>query len=82
MNPQEVNYWFTILADLLEKRPMHTTYGTRYDVVANEFELMGKDPKGTIQFKHSNTRNYVFIQNGELIVPRQNEAFLRGFFDK
>ena len=83
MNQQMADYWFSILDDLLLDRPMRTTDGTRYDVTAEEFMMMGENESSTkIQFKHRNTRNYVFIQNGELIVPRKQENFMRGFFDK
>lgn len=79
---QECDYWFDVLADLLQDRPMYSTNGVRHDVTADEFMLMTVDGKGIVQFKHRHTRNYVFVQNGELIVPKTRQAFMGGFFDK
>ena len=83
MNQQMADYWFSVLGELLVDHPMRTTSGTRYDVTSDEFMLMCENESSTvIQFKHRNTRNYVFIRNGELVVPQKQENFMRGFFDK
>ena len=79
---EKADYWFDVLADLLQDRPMYSTDGIRHDVSADEFMLMGITDYGVVQFKHRNTRNYVFVENGELTVPKTQQAFTRGFFDK
>lgn len=47
---------------------------------AREFMLMEMSDERTA-FKHSDTRNYVFLMaDGTLVVPHTQEAFMRGGF--
>ena len=75
---------FRLLEAALEKYgPLPTEDGGSRHVSATEFMLMQPDPvQGHYQFKHSRTRNYVFLnaRRGILVVPQTDQAFKRGFF--
>lgn len=45
-----------------------------------EFMLMTDNLKGLIPFKNKITRNYVYVNDGVLEVPRLDEPFQRGEF--
>jgi hypothetical protein len=48
---------------------------------AHEFMLMHVNADGTQAFKHSGSRNYIFLlPSGSLYVPVTQEAFMRGTF--
>jgi hypothetical protein len=76
--------WRQLWLDLgegLSARGIETTgtFGKRPAVVS-DFMLMHVDGNGGAGFKHCQTRNYVFISYGKLIVPKTDEAFMRGQF--
>lgn len=73
------------LTDALKHRRLPTSNGQDRVVAPSEFMLMNEEPRGgRWQFKHHDTRNYVFVdaKNGKLIVPQTTEPFMRGQFDK
>jgi len=81
-NEHEAENLFAKLAVMLQVRPLYTESGITRFAAAGEFMLMGIGDKGEVQFKHSYTRNYVFLlENGELLVPMTRQAFMQGFFD-
>ena len=41
---------------------------------------MSDNLKGSIPFKNRITRNYVFVNDGNLEVPQTDEPFMRGEF--
>jgi len=61
--------------------PLPTEKGKPRVVKANEFMYMQMHLDGAFQFKHSGTRNYVFVQpTGKLEIPTGG-SFMLGFFD-
>jgi hypothetical protein len=63
---------FCLLLDDLGRKRQHR---------ASEFMLMHVEADGTQAFKHSSTRNYLFLlPSGALYVPVTREAFMRGTF--
>lgn len=82
-SPQEQAWaWLT---DALKHRRLPTSTGDDRQVAPGEFGLAVPDPvRGQWQFKHHDTRNYVFIdaKNGKMTVPQTTTPFMRGTFDK
>ena len=82
----EVDVAFDRLAFLLANKPLDSDpltygdFGARF-VPADDFMLMGKDNR-FYQFKHRDTRNYVFmtLAGDRLEVPKTNQAFMHGTF--
>lgn len=61
--------------------PLPTEKGKPRVVKANEFMYMQMHLDGAFQFKHSDTRNYVFVKpTGKLEIPKGG-SFMLGFFD-
>lgn len=55
--------------------------GTKRPASISDFMLMQRDRQGITGFKHSNTRNYVYLyQSGFLWVPKTDRMFMRGEF--
>ena len=80
--PTEVQDRFADLSAQLSVRELPTSTGATRKAHVGEFMLMAIGDKGEAQFKHRNTRNYVFITPaGKLVVPQTQEAFMQGFFD-
>lgn len=92
--PDEVKFYFGVLDVLVrqhnEKYGFATSTGkVRRDVDPNEFMLMSLavgTERVEVQFKHRDTRNYVYARRDligwRLDVPRTPNAFNRGEFDK
>ena len=78
---QKVDESFEELIPLLASTQLRTYTGRYRYASVDEFMFMGIDKKGRKQFKHSFTRNYVFVEDGRLIVPRTGQPFLLGFFE-
>lgn len=82
-DPQEEAWdW---LKNALRRQKLPTSSGVPRQVDAREFMLMNPEPvKGQWQFKHSDTRNYVFIdaRSGKMTVPQTAQPFMKGEFDK
>ena len=73
---------FDKLAMALKKEKLPTRKGEMRQAEPGEFMLMNVTPSGVAQFKHSDTRNYVFLKaDGSLEVPRTKEPFFQGEFD-
>lgn len=49
----------------------------------DEFMLMQIGDKGEAQFKHCDSRNYVYLfQGGTLVIPKTESPFNRGTFEQ
>ena len=91
MTPQERDVYFEILEKELAQMPLPTAHSGKRTAQAHEFMMMHCN-EDNIGFKHSFTRNYVFLErrkpsmlgSGEwrLTVPLSRDAFLRGEFDE
>jgi len=80
---QQVENLYKSLEDLLLEIPLPTSSGRSRFATVDEFMLMGIGEYGDAQFKHYNTRNYIFIlKSGELHVPKTKKPFMLGFFDE
>jgi len=69
----------------LRRNKLPTSTGRDRFVDVSEFMLMQPKPvRGHWQFKHSGTRNYVFVEarSGRVVVPKTDKPFNRGEFDK
>jgi hypothetical protein len=78
----ETAYAFERLTKALKAYgPLPTEKGKPRGALANEFMYMQQTSDGTFQFKHADTRNYVFVRpNGKLEIPKGG-SFMQGFFD-
>lgn len=80
----ETAYAFERLTKALKAYgPLPTKKGKPRVAQAKEFMYMQQTSDGTFQFKHADTRNYVFVVsfgNGRLEIPKGG-AFMHGFFD-
>lgn len=78
----ETAYAFERLTKALKAYgPLPTEKGKPRVAQANEFMYMQQTSDGTFQFKHADTRNYVFVKpDGKLVIPTGG-SFMRGFFD-
>ena len=91
-DPKEIAFNFGILSRLIAIRNRAKGFQTRrnhtrHDVDIGEFMLMlGNETE--LQFKHRNTRNYVYLRRSipgdpwELVVPVTSKSFNLGLFDK
>ena len=72
---------FAGLKTALAKTQLPTAAGGTVQSTVNDWMLMHVTEDGTVGFKHHDTRNYVFLRpDGTLVVPRTNQAFMRGEF--
>ncbi len=77
----EVKPTFERLDVALAKQKLQRTGGGMEHVHADEFMLMQFGDKGEAQFKHRDSRNYVYLfDNGYLFVPKTETPFNRGEF--
>jgi len=78
----ETTYAFERLTKALKAYgPLPTEKGKPRVAQANEFMYMQQTSDGTFQFKHADTRNYVFVRpTGKLEIPKGG-SFQLGFFD-
>jgi hypothetical protein len=89
MDRNYINTLFVLLTAAIARHGIARTPGAAPDkgVDAGEFMFM-QTAKGYHQFKHSRSRNYVFVQGsvgprgfvGHLLVPATDEPFLQGIF--
>lgn len=73
------------LAQGLKQRKLPISSGDDRRATPDEFMLMNPAPiKGQWQFKHVDSRNYVFVdsRDGRITVPKTDKPFFRGTFDK
>lgn len=78
----QVQALFDKLTEALKMKSLPTSKGTLRQAKASEFMLMHTDAQGRTGFKHSDTRNYLFLMpDGTLYVPQTKEPFMRGEFD-
>lgn len=78
---QQLKAAFERLSVALAKQPLDTSDGKKRQAEASEFMLMHRNGN-LLGFKHGDSRNYVFLRDdGELIVPKTAEPFMRGTFD-
>lgn len=83
----QVNGFFEVLNSKLRVKPLRTEKGSHRIAHAAEFMFMHIDAAGCVGFKHSHTRNYVFLipdpdgKSYELYVPSDNKPFMLGTFD-
>ena len=90
MTQEFANAAFERLQNHLKKKPLSCQNGPDRIVDASEFMYMQADDFGsstTVGFKHSDTRNYVYLLNYQswnelLFVPKTPDPWKRGFFDK
>lgn len=80
LSKKEIDALFVLLSDCLGKVKLISESGEYRHVKCDEFMFMGiKDDYA--QFKHRETRNYVFLQDQCLIVPREKDKpYLHGEF--
>lgn len=77
----EVKTQFERLQVALANVPLKRAAGFKQIVPVDEFMLMQIGDKGEAQFKHRDTRNYVYLfPTGRLFVPETSEPFNRGEF--
>lgn len=88
MEQAVISQWFARLSQLLTNRKLPCENSPARVCSADEFMLM-QVIDGVGQFKHSDTRNYVFVLPSkepnkayELYVPVTTAPFNLGFFDK
>jgi hypothetical protein len=80
-NQAEVDAQFARLEVALANVPLKREAGHKEIAKADEFMLMQFGAQGEVQFKHRETRNYVFLfPSGRLFVPETTEPFTRGTF--
>jgi hypothetical protein len=91
MDANYINTLFLLLTAAIARHGIARTPGAApaKDVDAGEFMFM-QTAKGYHQFKHHQSRNYVFLRgevgprgfSGHLLVPTTDEPFLEGRFPK
>lgn len=83
MKKDEIQICYQKLEAALQALPLPTsTPGFHRTAKAEEFMLMHEDEEKRLGFKHTHTRNYIFLlPEGEIFVPQTKEPFLQGEFD-
>ena len=82
LSEREVGKMFEKLDWLLSNVLLDTEETKPRTPKASEFMLMHVTEDNVVGFKHSMTRNYVYIYPGnKLYVPKNQTPFMRGFFD-
>lgn len=73
-----------VLASYLRGHKVKTEMGPRRTADVSEFMLMKGTPvNGYWQFKHSDSRNYIFVDDAKesVVIPTSGKAFMHGTFD-
>ena len=82
LSRKEIDNHFNRLDKTLRVIEVNTKKGPTRKASASEFMLMEMLEEGVVSFKHSISRQYLFLlPTGEIHIPTTKNPHLQGFFD-
>lgn len=77
---EELDKHFGHLESALKGVMLQRMDGSKSEGTTDEFMLMQQNDDLTLAFKHWSTRNYVYLREKTLLIPKTGNAFNRGEF--